>query len=713
MAQYTYSGFNSHNIAPREAKYIGIYDSNNKRVGEIPLGNLENNQGTPLYKVGLLSDIHVDTTDYNYSQYLNSYPYSDEGAGDLKRAFKWLRDYEHVDMVCASGDLSQYGENSEFTMTQSAVAEILTGTPFYTCTGNHDCYSSHSGASTFPTYTRRTLETTTHTLNISSAYANSYYFTHSFQNSSGDTVDDVFVFFSMYNYSAGNAYLADDITWLGGVLETFKNNRVFVFTHLFFPEYAGNLGRVNGSGGIYPTGNWLSGSGLTALMNLLSNYKNVFWFSGHSHWKWDLQRFQKNVNIARYGNEGAWTIHIPSCALPIDSDYTNTSQETSTNRVEKPLESQGGVMDVYEDKVVIRGIDFNINTSQNGSTEQGYSGDTYVRYLPIATYELHCGVNPDEGEEIPIGTWEQGGFSMTAETTSTYCIRSPYIPITQGYHYYLTTEPPIGDQTNEDSIRELSIWCFSANTATACLGRLSGHTGLNTSSSKIGSTSTSLNYFDRVYDNEDLASAIMEQYPNATYLRMRCYRMGTSADDTDISPSYGDRIILTEVPGDVTPDSGETYESEYVTYSNLEVNSGKTGAVANNVASDYGDDYKDYVCATFSGTRQGFWVTSPTYNASLGTGQTCTVVLEDLKVYSAAYTSTGFNFNQATINLPDYVGFYMPSSYGSGAARYQIASNTNPSTTESGSSGRVQFQTSSQYTGGTITILMKVKLNFS
>ena len=44
---------------------------------------------------------------------------------------------------------------------------------------------------------------------------------------------------------------------------------------------------------------------------------------------------------------------------------------------------------------------------------------------------------------------------------------------------------------------------------------------------------------------------------------------------------------------------------------------------------------------------------------------------------------------------------------------YQLVSGYSPSTTETNSEGRVQFQTSSSYTGGTITILMKIKINFS
>ncbi len=707
MAQYTFSDFIHNQIAPPNARMIGIYDSNNQKVGEIPLGTLENNLGTPIYRVGLLSDIHVDTTDYNYSQYLNSYPYSDEGAGDLRRALAWLRDVEHVDMICACGDLSQYGNDSEFTMTQTEVAQQIPNIPFYTCTGNHDV-SGHTGAPTFPTYTRRTLDTTAHTLVTSTAYTNSFYFLHNY-TVGGETKSDVFAFLSMNTSTCNSGYLDSDITWLGTVLEQYKTSRVFIFTHLFFPDYAGNLGRVNGTGGIYPTGNWMAGSNLTNMTRLLSTYNNTFWFSGHSHWKWDLQRFQKNANVARYGNSGAWTIHLPSCALPIDSDYTNITQQTDNNRVEKPLESQGAVMDVYADKIVIRGIDFNINASQNSSTTQGYEGSDYVRYLPIAMYELHTGVNPEDGEDIEIGTWEQGGWGSTSgeDTEGTKCIRSPYIAVDTNHRYYLTTTN-IADQTNPDNIRELSMGVYTGTLGNLTfLGRLTGHVGFNTTTSKIGGTSSSLNYLDRIYNNEDFTDYLFTQYPTAAYIRFKCYLMGAASDaeDRDISVSHGENVSVVEVLADVDP--GEVYVSQYLTSINFTENSSKTGGVitpTSTLVADLGDTYKDYVCVTFSGTRQGFWVDSPTYDSSYGTSQTATVELADLKVYSGSYSST--ILNQSTISLPTYVGFYSTGGYG-------ISNGFVPSTTETNSEGRCQFQTSSSYTGGTITVLMKAKLNYT
>ena len=721
MAQFNYSGFTKTNIAPSEARYIGVYDTTGNRVGEIPLGELTNDLGTPLYRFGLLSDIHVDTTDYNYSQYLNAYPYSDEGMGDFRRALRWLRDVEHVDMICACGDLSQYGNDSEFELSKTEIDNEIPNIPFYTCTGNHDVYGSHSGASTFKNYyNTRSIDTTSHSITTSTAYTNSFYFTRQFTDSSGETKTDVFVFFSMYNYSAGNAYLSDDITWLEGVLSDNRNNRVFLFTHLFFPELAGNLGRVNGSGGIYPTGNWLSGDGLTRLNSLLNAYANVYWFSGHSHWKWDLQRFQSNLNVARNGVTGAWTVHVPSLALPIDSDYTSLSTETSTNRVEKPLESQGGVVDVYEDCIVLRGIDFNINASQNGSTEQGYTGSTYVRYLPIAVHDLKHGIYDGDSEDIDMGIWEYGGFNGTTESeyssAGTQVIRSQYIPVSATNLYLLTTIAPIGDRSNENSIRELSIWCFSGNETTKTqLGRINNQS-YNTVSSKWGSTGTSLNYFDQIYDNQDISDGIFNLYPDTTYIRMRLYRMGTEADPegtgNTITLEYGDRVQLVEVVGGRHPETAVTRpDSEYIIASNFTVNSQKTGAEVFDPWNDYGDDYADYVAVTFHGASQGFWVTSPTYNSAYGTSQTASLVVEDLQVYSGAYSAVTPGVT-ATISLPQYVGFYNGSGY-SGASRYQIASGFPPSTTESSSQGRVQFQTSSSYSSGTITIFMKVKVNFT
>ena len=393
MAQFTYSDFIPGNKAPKDAKHIGVYNALGERVGEVPLGSLQpTHTGTPIYKFGLVSDVHTDDSDYQYNQ-TGSYNYNgDEGAGDLRRALTWLRDKENVNLVCCCGDLSQTGADNEFTYSKDVIAEVLTATPFYTCTGNHDT-SGHTGASTFKNlFNTRSIDTSSHSIFTSTAYTNSFYFTRTFTYN-GQQKTDVFLFLSQYKYSDSSAgqYLAADMTWAEGIISAHTNDRIFVFNHLFFIEYAGNLGRVNGSGGIYPSNNVMNGTTKTTMDRLLATYPNVYWFSGHSHWKWHLQHYQTNAKVQRYGTNGGWTINVPSCSLPIDSDYSSLNGESGNNRVRKPLESQGAVVDVYGDSIVIRGIDFNINTSQNGDTTRGYTGDTYVRYLPVANYDLSLG----------------------------------------------------------------------------------------------------------------------------------------------------------------------------------------------------------------------------------------------------------------------------------------------------------------------------------
>ena len=380
MAQYTFNEMIGANVAPMAAKFIGVYNSNGERVGEVPLGSLQNTRTTqPLYKFGLLSDVHTDATDYQYVMQGTSYDYNgDEAEGDLKRALGWFRDVEHVNLICCCGDMSQGGTDSEFEISSGHIANEIPNIPFYTCTGNHDVSgNSHTGAATFMNYfNNRTIDTSSYSLQISSAYTNSFYFTKSY-TVSGQSKTDVFMFLSQYYYSNSTVgqYLAADLAWANGILSQHTNDRVFIFKHLFFPSYSGNLN------GIYPTNNILNGSALTTFNTMLSTYPNAYWFNGHSHWKWYLQKYQQTANVARYGNNGAWAIHVPSCALPIDSNGTST-------RNRKPLESQGAVVDVYADGIVLRGIDFNINTSQNGDTTQGFSASTYTTYQPIAIYDL-------------------------------------------------------------------------------------------------------------------------------------------------------------------------------------------------------------------------------------------------------------------------------------------------------------------------------------
>ena len=352
------------NVAPYSASKIGVYASDGSRVGEIPLGSFKPNYGERLYRFGLLSDVHNEDSQ------------STENAQDFINALTELNNKESIEFICITGDLTQYSYNTgniatEMTLYQNNLNAAGVNKPVYVTTGNHDCPGS-----TDVDYTTFYQKAGLSDIAPSSGATASYEVTKTHTTSGGTTVTDHFLFLTMRRYEfTSSTYYDADITWLGNKLEAYKNDRCFVFTHMFFPDYAGNLN------GIYPSGNWLSGPQLTSLKNLIDSYPRSYWFSGHSHWKWYLQKYQDKANIYPTSNSGrttGWAVHIPSCASPIDSD--------GSSRVSMPLQSEGGVVDVYEDYVDIRGIEF------KGPGDSNYN----MKYIPVAQYRLYteAGVEP-------------------------------------------------------------------------------------------------------------------------------------------------------------------------------------------------------------------------------------------------------------------------------------------------------------------------------
>ena len=172
---------------------------------------------------------------------------------------------------------------------------------------------------------------------------------------------DHFLFLGMKLWNFKDAYYDEHIEWLAAKLEEYKGERCYVITHLFFPDRAGNLN------GIYPPKNWLKGAQLEKLEGLCKKYHNSIWFSGHSHWEWALQKYQDTANVHRDSKDNkpasGWSVHVPGCGCPITSD--------GTTRVNNPPASEGALVQVYKDHVVLVGVDL-----KNGQR------------LPVAIYHL-------------------------------------------------------------------------------------------------------------------------------------------------------------------------------------------------------------------------------------------------------------------------------------------------------------------------------------
>ena len=313
MAQY--KDFIPENVAYPNTRRIGIYDSNGNRVGVIPLGNLAfPNVGQKQYSFGALSDIHL--------QY-------DTAQDDFQRALTYLNDTEDVTFTCVCGDLTSSGSASELSTYKTYIDTYSADTPVYAVTGNHDAWNSDI-ENQIATYTG-------HPLYYSFAHGN-----------------DVFIMVGIKNDT--DVFTTAELQWLYETLEDNRNKRCFVFQHALRFDGCGNP-----YPGVSPTYDMLTGTSGAVFKSLVSHYPNVIWLHGHSHTSFNSQ---EDNDLANYDNlYGIHSVHIPSLAVP--REYEDSAY------VAKYAESEGYVVDVYENGIHLRGRDF-------------VKGE----FLPIASYWL-------------------------------------------------------------------------------------------------------------------------------------------------------------------------------------------------------------------------------------------------------------------------------------------------------------------------------------
>ena len=634
-----YSDFIKINIPPYLSESIGVYDESNLRVGSIPLSFFKPSFGERLYRFGLLSDVH----DYEGSVA--------EPSDDFRRALALFNEKEDVEMTCICGDISENGTTSEFQMFAQDVAVQSPDTPVYTTTGNHDCPQGGAPINyvQWESYTGHSL-----TFEVNRPLNNG-------------TIDH-FLFLGMSRWNFSQPYEEASLNWLEDKLKIYKNERCFIFTHLFFPDGAGNLKEI------YPTYNWLSGSQLTRLEELRNKYKNTIWFSGHSHWKWYLQKYEDNANVDRkYTSDNkpnsGWAVHVPSCACPIDSDGITT-------RVSKPLESEGAVVDVYENYIDIRGIDLKNNL-----------------YLPIATYRLDTTIIPigsieDGKEDIEINPSRGGQFSKNTFTSTNNTDVYPSISYNTNTDTYSITFSSDGQKlifehpllTNEITSNDISISCdnikYLRNGVEVSISesdkkglgfyRADGYYGINVPFGEI--------YYPSIYSD------------SGGYAK---YHLQFNSSGSKYKGEYPITVEITGLKLLITSDSGSEGGSstigKYLTASNFTQNESKNPAYVVN------SDEEGYVDLTFTQKSSGLFVKSESFTDS-STG--CQLVMDDITITT----------NGTPVSSIAKCGFYTTDS------QYSLADGALLQVSSEG----VQFNTSSSCTGPyPIVIHMKAKLLFS
>ena len=319
MRTIRYADFIPQNVAPEGFAKIGLYNAKGKRMGGIDIGGLAvQNVGRKLYSFGAISDVHLQ---------------SNTAKDDFEKALNYFNRND-ISFVCICGDLTDSGSTEQLTEFKQCVENFKK--PIYAISGNHESYSGLDIPSVIQTYTGKP-------------------FYYSFEQG-----DDVFIMLGIKNEY--DLFTDDELQWLSETLETNKNRRCFVFQHVFNGKE--NQVVCGNPYGLYHNYCWNNETQTAIFESLMGRYTNAIFFHGHSHFRFNMQ--SKNCTYANIDrSKGYWSIHIPSIAIPREDANGDGTAEYYTDG------SEGYVIDVYKNHIVLKGRDF----------AKGV-------YLPIATYCL-------------------------------------------------------------------------------------------------------------------------------------------------------------------------------------------------------------------------------------------------------------------------------------------------------------------------------------
>ena len=301
---------------------------------------------------------------------------------DYQRALTYAE--SNCNFTIIDGDLTSTGAESELQLFKSIGDAYSPTKPKYPITGNHENFSTvcHSFLQTYtgyPLYYTVTNEPTNE--------ANRNYY-------NADVGDDVFIMVGHYGGYGGDGigwksdeFLSqEELQWFYETLEKYRNRRCFVHFHVLPHEHG-----VGNPNGLYKSALiWkVNDGGLgQSVINLLRHYKNTITFHGHSHTMLELQEIDKKANYSSVDDYKS--VHIPSLAVPRDLAESGTTLENVY------AESEGYIVDVYDDNIVLNGRDF-IDNDADG------------HIIPIATYKI----------DTPLVEIEPGTFTDSTGTITT------------------------------------------------------------------------------------------------------------------------------------------------------------------------------------------------------------------------------------------------------------------------------------------------------
>lgn len=320
---YKYTHFIRQNIAPRGAERIVVY-RDGAEVTTIPLGRMTPPTGEPNYRFGLLSDIHIYpiaavawTPEVKFENALTYF--ENEGCAFCVQCGDFTQTGLYLNYGDTEIDLRQFAKYKEICGNHPNL-------PVYGLCGNHESIQG--------------VPITNNLTELEYYTGHGLYYTVSQGN-------DLFILIGQPNYNIVMG--SDAFAWLSTVLADNTDKRCFVFIHSYIEEDSGDPGDLRENSVFDDWG----AANTSAFMALLRQYENVVLFHGHSHTKFQCQEFDVNANYTE--RNGFKSVHVPSLGTPRDLDLA------AGKTVDDPNASQGYVVDVYSDCLVLTGMDFVAN----------------------------------------------------------------------------------------------------------------------------------------------------------------------------------------------------------------------------------------------------------------------------------------------------------------------------------------------------------------
>jgi hypothetical protein len=354
---YVYSHFILQNIATKGATKIGVYDGNGKKVCTIPLGRLTQPKTEKLYSFGLVSDTHLWhlTADWNpNTKFDNALTYFENQncdlaivCGDITEMGFFVQEIvDGKEVLLPNGYPSMLWDENQFKI-YSDICKSHSISVFELC-GNHENYGMQDikdHLDKLAEYTGMGMLSYTVSSDVASE-----------RNQQVTVVgNDLFILCGQPTY---NKVMSDaDFAWLKTTLEANKNRRCFLFVHAYIEEDSGDPMDYR-ENSIFES--W-GASNKEAFIELIAKYPNVVLFHGHSHTIFESQELDENANYTV--KNGFKSVHIPSLSKPRIINLASTPYDYS--------KSQGYIVDVYDDCIMLNGMDF-INNKP----------------IPIGTYKI-------------------------------------------------------------------------------------------------------------------------------------------------------------------------------------------------------------------------------------------------------------------------------------------------------------------------------------